>query len=96
VFKLGIIFENLKRSSLSVFQLNQRPVHLMKFTPCIDKCTSEGSYCEGCGRSHQEIADTKKLVLSIVDFIKTQHYENSEDFLNVINKSVLKRLPKAD
>ena len=68
----------------------------MKFTPCIDQCTSEGTHCQGCGRSNQEIADTKKLVLSIVDFIKTQEYENSEEFLNKINKSVLKRLAKAD
>ncbi|MEI6544538.1 MAG: DUF1289 domain-containing protein [Methylococcales bacterium] len=68
----------------------------MKFTPCIDQCTSEGTHCQGCGRSHQEIADTKKLVLSIVDFIKTQEYENSEEFLNKMTKSVLKRLPKAD
>ena len=68
----------------------------MKFTPCIDQCTSEGTHCQGCGRSHQEIADTKKLVLSIVEFIKTQEYENSEEFLNKITKSVLKRLPKAD
>ena len=68
----------------------------MKFTPCIDQCTSEGTHCQGCGRSHQEIANTKKLVLSIVDFIKTQEYENSEEFLNKMTKSVLKRLPKAD
>ncbi len=68
----------------------------MKFTPCIDQCTSEGTHCQGCGRSHQEIADTKKLVLSIVEFIKTQEYENSEEFLNKMTKSVLKRLPKAD
>ena len=68
----------------------------MKFTPCIDQCTSEGTHCQGCGRSHQEIADTKKLVLSIVDFIKTQEYENSEEFLNKINKSLLKRLAIAD
>jgi len=68
----------------------------MKFTPCIDQCTSEGTHCQGCGRSHQEIADTKKLVLSIVEFIKIQEYENSEEFLNKMTKSVLKRLPKAD
>ncbi len=68
----------------------------MKFNPCIDQCTTEGTHCQGCGRSHQEIANTKKLVLSIVDFIKTQEYENSEEFLNKINKSVLKRLAKAD
>ncbi|MEY3785900.1 MAG: hypothetical protein RLZ75_105, partial [Pseudomonadota bacterium] len=26
----------------------------MKFNPCIDKCTSEGTHCQGCGRSFEE------------------------------------------
>jgi len=56
----------------------------MKFNPCNDKCTYEGSHCQGCGRSHQEIANTKKLVMSIVSFIKSQNYENSEEFVNTI------------
>jgi predicted Fe-S protein YdhL (DUF1289 family) len=68
----------------------------MKFNPCIDQCTSEGTHCQGCGRSHQEIANTKKLVMSVVDFVKTQQYENSEEFVNKISKSVLKKLQKAD
>ena len=68
----------------------------MKFNPCIDQCTSEGTHCQGCGRSHQEIANTKKLVMSIVDFVKTQQYENSDEFVNKISKSVLKKLQKAD
>lgn len=67
----------------------------MKFTPCADLCTYEGTHCEGCGRSHAEIAETKKLVMSIVNFIQTQQYENSEDFLNAVSKSVLKKLQKA-
>lgn len=66
----------------------------MKFNPCVDKCTYEGTHCEGCGRSHQEIADTKKLVMSIVDFIQIQDYENAEEFLDKISKSVLKKLQK--
>lgn len=66
----------------------------MKFNPCIDLCTYEGTHCEGCGRSHQEIADTKKLVMLMVDFIQTQDYENSEEFVNAISKSVLKKLQK--
>jgi hypothetical protein len=56
------------------------------FNPCIDKCTYEGSHCQGCGRSHQEIADTKKLVMSIVNFIQDQGYENNEEFVNAISK----------
>ena len=58
----------------------------------VDHCTYEGSHCQGCGRSHQEIANTKKLVMSIANFIKSQDYENSEEFVNTISKSVLKKL----
>ena len=66
----------------------------MKFNPCIDKCTYEGSHCQGCGRSFEEIAHTKQLVMSIVNFVQSQDYENSEEFVNAISKSVLKKLQK--
>ncbi|MDD5266410.1 MAG: DUF1289 domain-containing protein [Methylococcales bacterium] len=66
----------------------------MKFNPCIDQCTYEGSHCQGCGRSFEEIADTKQLVMSIVSFIQSQGYENREEFVNAISKSVLKKLQK--
>jgi len=68
----------------------------MKFHPCADKCTTEGSHCEGCGRSHQEIADTKKLVKSAVDFIRSQEYDNPEDFVAAISRSILKKLSKPE
>ncbi len=67
----------------------------MKFTPCLDQCTYEGDHCEGCGRSRQEIADTKKLVMAAVNFAEAQHYDNIEDFANAIGKSILKKLKKA-
>lgn len=67
----------------------------MKFTPCVDKCTFEGTHCEGCGRSHQEIAETKKLVMGIVNFAQEQEYENIEDFVDAVRNSALKRLKKA-
>lgn len=66
----------------------------MKFHPCIDQCTSEGTHCEGCGRSHQEIADTKKLVKSVVEFIQQQDYDNPEEFVDRLGKSILKKLQK--
>jgi len=66
----------------------------MKFNPCIDKCTSEGIHCQGCGRSFEEIAETKQLVMSIVSFIQSHGYENSEEFVNAISKSALKKLQK--
>ena len=66
----------------------------MKFNPCIDQCTYEGSHCQGCGRSFEEIDNTKQLVMSIVNFVQSQDYENSEEFVNAISKSVLKKLQK--
>jgi len=67
----------------------------MKFIPCQDKCTYEGTHCEGCGRSHQEIAETKKLVAAAVEFALKQDYENSEEFAETISKSIAKKLQKA-
>lgn len=67
----------------------------MKFNPCVDECTYDGSHCKGCGRSHEEIAATKKLVMSIVNFVQEHDYDNSEDFMSVISKSVLKKLRQA-
>lgn len=67
----------------------------MKFSPCIDKCTYEGIHCEGCGRTHEEIAETKKLVMEAVNFAQMQGYENIEEFSNAIGQSILKKLQKA-
>jgi len=67
----------------------------MKFSPCIDKCTYEGTHCEGCGRTHAEIAETKKLVMGLVNFAQMQGYENIEEFSSSIGQSILKKLQKA-
>jgi predicted Fe-S protein YdhL (DUF1289 family) len=67
----------------------------MKFSPCVDKCTYEGERCEGCGRTHQEIAETKKLVMALVNFAQEQEYENAEEFVGAVGQSVLKKLKKA-
>jgi hypothetical protein len=65
----------------------------MKFNPCISgKCTYQGTHCEGCGRSHEDIAETKKLVKALVDFAQAKDYENSEDFADFIGKSLLSKL----
>ena len=65
----------------------------MKFNPCIaGQCTDQGTHCEGCGRSHEDIAETKKLVKALVDFAQRKDYENSEDFALFIGKSLLNKL----
>jgi len=65
----------------------------MKFSPCISgKCTHEGTHCEGCGRSHEEIAETKNMVMELVSYAQKKGYENIEDFSNFIGKSILAKL----
>lgn len=68
----------------------------MQFTPCQDACTKDGTHCQGCGRSHQEIAATKAIVQSAVEFIQQQQYDNPQDFVSVISKSILKKVHKTD
>ncbi len=64
----------------------------MKFVPCNSACTYEGTHCEGCGRSHEEIAEMKKLVMACVDFAQRQEYENIDDYVNALAKSIRKKL----
>jgi hypothetical protein len=65
----------------------------MKFNPCVSgKCTDQGTHCEGCGRSHEEIAETKKLIGNLVSFAQKMGYENQEDFANFVGKNLLKKL----
>jgi predicted transcriptional regulator len=65
----------------------------MKFTPCVaGQCTTEGTHCEGCGRTHAEIAETKRLIMALVSFAQRQGYENIEDFSNFVGKTLLGKL----
>jgi len=56
----------------------------MKFNPCTGKCTEEGTHCEGCGRSHKEIAEMRKPVEALVALAKKMKYVNHEDFANAV------------
>ena len=60
----------------------------MKFSPCNGKCTDEGTNCEGCGRSHEEIAEMKTLIASLVTFAEKMDYENVEEFANSVAGSI--------
>jgi len=65
----------------------------MKFSPCVpNQCTEEGTHCEGCGRSHEEIAETKTLISNLVDFSKKLDYDNPEEFVNFVSSKTLKKL----
>jgi hypothetical protein len=56
----------------------------MKFSPCTGKCTEEGSHCDGCGRSHEEIAEMKAQVAGLIAFAKKMDYENFEEFADAV------------
>ncbi len=60
----------------------------MRFSPCIGKCTEEGTHCEGCGRSHEEIAAMRKPVADLVDLAHEMQYENIEEFANAVAGSI--------
>jgi len=68
----------------------------MKFNPCkgSEWCDDTGTHCHGCGRSHEEIAETRVLVKALVDFAQKQDYENIEDFADFIGATLLKKLQK--
>jgi hypothetical protein len=58
----------------------------MQFSPCRgkDNCTEGGTYCEGCGRTHEEIASTRGLISSIADYAIKMGYENHAEFTSFI------------
>ena len=60
----------------------------MKFSPCNGQCTPEGTHCEGCGRSHEEITEMKKLVFSAVEFANKMKYENQDDYAKAFGNSI--------
>ena len=60
----------------------------MKFSPCTGKCTDEGTHCEGCGRSHEEIAEINTLVGNLITFAEKMNYENADDFADGVAGSI--------
>ena len=64
----------------------------MKFSPCTGKCTEESTHCEGCGRSHEEIAEMRALVAPLVAYANKMEYENFEDFADGVAGSIKYKL----
>ena len=58
----------------------------MEFSPCQggSNCTEGGTHCQGCGRSHEEIAETRQLIDGLARHIVKMDYENVEDFLRFV------------
>ncbi len=60
----------------------------MRFIPCNGQCTKEGTNCEGCGRSHEEIAEMRQLVNNAVDFATKMDYENPEEYAKAFGNTI--------
>ncbi len=58
----------------------------MQFSPCRggNNCTQDGTHCQGCGRSHEEIAETRQLVDAMAQFALKMGYENVEEFARFV------------
>jgi predicted Fe-S protein YdhL (DUF1289 family) len=67
----------------------------MIFNPCTGKCTDQGSHCEGCGRTHEDVAVTRKFVREIVGYIQHKEYENPQDLVSSLTNGVQFQLQKA-
>lgn len=69
----------------------------MRFSPCLggDNCSKEGTHCKSCGRSHEEIAETKALAKAITDFALKMEYENVEEFVQFVSDKAVKKVKLA-
>ena len=64
----------------------------MKFSPCVNKCTNDGTFCHGCGRSHTEIRENSALIDKVVAHLIKYDYDDPENFLKMLNEKSLTRL----
>ena len=83
---VGMMFVSCANASLTRQEIRRN--NQMKFVPCDGKCTDEGTHCEGCGRSHEEIAAMRKPVEALVALAEKMKYENTEDFANAVAGSI--------
>lgn len=57
----------------------------MKFSPCKGGsfCSEEGAYCQGGGRSHLEISETRVLMNGLVEFVQNRRMKTQKILLNL-------------
>ena len=69
----------------------------MQFSPCKGKdyCTEGGTHCEGCGRSHEEIARTRELIGALAAYALEMEYENYQEFAAFVGDKAAKKVAAA-
>jgi predicted Fe-S protein YdhL (DUF1289 family) len=64
----------------------------MEFSPCTGECTDKGTHCEGCGRSHEDVAAMRAMVNNLVAYAQEKNYENIDEYANSVARSVQYKL----
>ena len=69
----------------------------MQFSPCQgkDNCTEGATHCEGCGRSHEEIARTRELIGALAAYALEMGYENYQEFAAFVGDKAAKKVAAA-
>ncbi len=59
---------------------------MRSFTPCKGKtaCRDDGTICLACGRSLNEIEDTRRLIDALAELAIAQQYENVGEFFSYV------------
>jgi len=66
----------------------------MKFSPCKNNCTKDGTHCQGCGRTHQEVQSMSAIGVQLLNHLLEYDYDDPELFLETVSKKALLRLQK--
>ncbi|WP_372882568.1 hypothetical protein [Psychromonas sp.] len=66
----------------------------MKFSPCTNNCTKDGTHCQGCGRSHLEIQSMSAIGVQLLNHLLKYDYDDPEVFLETLSNKALLRLQK--
>ncbi len=64
----------------------------MKYRPCTGACTDKGTHCDGCGRTHEEVAELNGMVKELAAYAKKMDYENTDDYANSVAKGIYYKL----
>jgi len=67
------------------------------FTACLGKtaCTEGGSHCRACGRSFEEIEETRRLVDALTGLALRLDYDNPEAFAEYVARRLAKKVAHA-
>jgi len=64
----------------------------MRFRACNGGCTKAGTHCDGCGRTHEDVARYNEMVVALAEYALEKDYENLEDFANSVATSLFYKL----